>query len=544
MHKLVSVSEMQAIEKQADESGLSYSQMMEKAGTNLAEVISDEFGFLQAEGALGLVGSGNNGGDTLVALAQLAKDGWKASAYLVVDREAQDALISRLEEAGGEVYSHNKDLESTRLIELLSDHGVLLDGVFGTGVRLPLRGKAAQVLEKVRTFCQESENPPYIVAVDCPSGIDCNSGESAPEVIPADITVTMAAIKIGMLNFPAYQFIGDLRVVDIGLGDELQTWNEIRRFVIDDAEHVRKQLPDRPLDSHKGTFGTAFVVAGSINYTGAAYLAGKAAYRVGVGLVTLAVPNPLHLSLSGQFPEATWILLPHEMGVIAEKACEVLKQNVQRSTAVLLGPGFGLEDTTRDFMACFLKGDASKKTARSIGFVKTEIREEDTEEQSFLPDMVIDADGLKLLAKIPGWYRLLPSKTVLTPHPGEMAVLTELQVSEIQSDRIGVAEKYARKWGHVVVLKGANTVIADPDGTTVVVPIATPALARAGTGDVLAGAIVGLRAQGVDAFQAAIAGVWIHGMAGYYAADRVGSIASVMAGDVLDSLVDVMQYLQ
>ena len=159
------------------------------------------------------------------------------------------------------------------------------------------------------------------------------------------------------------------------------------------------------------------------------------------------------------------------------------------------------------------------------------------------PGLVIDADGLRHLAKVKDWPKLLPGPAILTPHPGEMSALTGLSVEEIQGDRQATAVRFAQQWGHVVVLKGAFTVIASPEGRTVIIPVASPALARAGTGDVLAGAIVGLRAQGVDAFEAAVAGAWIHAQAGLYVADDLGTTASVVAGDLVDSISDVMSDL-
>jgi NAD(P)H-hydrate epimerase len=158
--------------------------------------------------------------------------------------------------------------------------------------------------------------------------------------------------------------------------------------------------------------------------------------------------------------------------------------------------------------------------------------------------LVIDADGLKLLARIPDWHRKLPKPSVLTPHPGEMAVLTGLEISEIQSQRVETAERYAREWGHVVVLKGANTVIAEPEGRTAIIPVASSSLARAGTGDVLAGIITGMRAQGVDAFEAAVSGCWIHAHSGLKAAKSLGTNTSVLAGDLLRSMVDVIHDLE
>jgi NAD(P)H-hydrate epimerase len=260
--------------------------------------------------------------------------------------------------------------------------------------------------------------------------------------------------------------------------------------------------------------------------------------------VTLAVPAPLHGALAGRFPEATWILLPHAMGVISRDASEVLAKDFERATALLIGPGFGTEDTTKEFIENLLKGKVtSKKTTSRIGFIHQETEKKE-EVNSQLPSMIFDADGLKLLAKISDWYKLLPSASILTPHPGEMAVLTGLSKEEIQENRQEIASKYAKEWGHVVILKGAFTVVASPEGRVTIIPVASPALARAGTGDVLAGLIVGLRAQGLDAFEAAVAGAWIHAQAGLYAADDLGTTASVLAGDVLDSVSDVLSDLE
>jgi NAD(P)H-hydrate epimerase len=221
----------------------------------------------------------------------------------------------------------------------------------------------------------------------------------------------------------------------------------------------------------------------------------------------------------------------------------VLIKNLERATALLIGPGLGLEDTTRDFIAGLLDGASEKPAHGRMGFVQNPGSKTDPKPVS-LPPLVFDADGLKLLAKLPDWPKLLPAPAILTPHPGEMSVLTGLATDEIQKDRLTVARKFAQEWGHVVVLKGAFTVIAAPDGRTTTVPVATPALARAGTGDVLAGLITGLRAQGVDAYNAARAGAWIHAQAGLTAAGFQGSTTAVMAGDVLEAIPDILANLE
>ncbi len=543
--KLVSISEMRSIEQEADANGLTYDTMMENAGYNLSrEVLQLAYAQDDEEDiqVLGFVGPGNNGGDTLVALAHLAGKGWKARAYLIKRKAVGDPLVKRLEDADGEIYLAEKDADFHQLNAFLETADVVLDGVLGTGFKLPLKPDIGKVLGAAKTILGSIEWQPFIVAVDCPSGVDCDTGEVAEECIPADATVTLAAVKQGLLKLPAYDLIGELRVVDIGPLDDLKSWQTVKSEVADETLAV-SLFPERPTDAHKGTFGTALVVAGSVNYTGAALLAGKAAYRIGAGLVTLAVPAPLHTALAGHFPEATWLLLPHEMGSIASGAADVLMANLERATALLVGPGLGLDDTTGEFIANLLEGAPAKASRARMGFIPSAGSKAD-QKPTALPPFVFDADGLKLLAKLPDWFRLLPAPAILTPHPGEMSVLTGLKVENIQADRLEIACKFAKDWGHVVVLKGAFTVIAASDGRTTTIPVATPALAHAGTGDVLAGLIAGLRAQGMEAYDAARLGAWVHAQAGLAAAVVQGSTAAVLAGDVLEAVADVLAELE
>ncbi|HSM23617.1 MAG TPA: ADP/ATP-dependent (S)-NAD(P)H-hydrate dehydratase, partial [Anaerolineaceae bacterium] len=212
-------------------------------------------------------------------------------------------------------------------------------------------------------------------------------------------------------------------------------------------------------------------------------------------------------------------------------------------TALLLGPGWGQEDTTKEFLERLLRGKSTSQKKRSgIGFVMMDAKETD-DVMSQLPPIVIDADGLKLLSKIQNWEKILPVNSILTPHPGEMAVMTDLSLEDIQANRMMVAMEYAQKWGHVVVLTGALTIVAAPQGRLTIVPVAHPALARAGSGDVLAGIITGLVAQGIKPFEAATAGVWIHAQTGIDASERIGHPASVMAGDLLGSIASVLARL-
>ncbi len=536
MPKILTVEEMQAVEREADEGGLSYAEMMENAGRQVAQAILDRQPSIADRRVVILAGSGNNGGDALVAGHHLAEAGAEVSVYLTKEREADDPHLTRLKERGLLVAVADQDQRFRVLKNLLGSAEILIDGVLGTGLTLPLRGSAKKLLEAAKATLEARKGGPYVVAVDCPSGLDTDSGAIAQEALRADLTVTLAAVKRGLLRFPGAEMVGEIVVGDIGLTGRKTDLDEVD-LELATAETVAAWLPHRGRNSHKGTFGRAVIVGGSITLPGAAVLAGWGAYRVGAGLVTLAVPSSVQALLAPQLPEATWILLPHEMGLLNESAVEVLLEEMEGVDALLLGPGLGRDEPTEDFMTRILglgKGPRKGK----LGFVAG--ADEAGVGAAPLPPLVVDADGLTMLAQVPDWQARLPAQSVLTPHPGEMAVLSGESIEDLQADRIETAQKYAAEWGHVVVYKGAFTVIAAPDGRTSVLPFATSALATAGTGDVLAGAIVGLRAQGLAAYEAGVLGAFLHGRAGEMASSALGSEAAVVAGDVADSLAEAM----
>jgi NAD(P)H-hydrate epimerase len=428
------------------------------------------------------------------------------------------------------------------LKNMVGSTDILLDALLGTGTKLPLKGELKKGLERISAVIADLDEEPYVVAVDCPSGLDCDTGEIAPSALSADLTVTLAAAKTGLVRFPGAERVGEIAIADIGIQDGMQELARIR-LEMPTARDLRRWLPKRPASAHKGTFGRLIVNAGSINYPGAAILAGGAAYRVGAGLVTMGVPASIMGMVVGQLPEATWLVLPHEMGVINQAAWDVLSEELEGTDALLIGPGFGREQVTRSYLEA-LFGQVSAGKRASIGFAGTskadEEHDEAGEDKRALPACIIDADGLNLLSELEDWPERLPKGTILTPHPGEMSSLTGDPVEDIQADRVEVARRWAAAWGHVVLLKGAFSVIAAPDGRTAVIPFATPALARAGTGDVLAGAVAGLRTQGMAAYEAAVLGAYLHGRAGEIAADYAGSTASVLAGDVSLALAEAM----
>ena len=466
----------------------------------------------------------------MVAGRLLSETGAIVHLFTLRPRDSEDENLRRALRAGVEVEDCESDARRKQFTRALRGADIFVDALFGTGVRLPINGRAADLLAIVGATLRGREGV-LRVAVDCPSGFDCDSGALDENLLPADVSVTFGAAKVGQFLFPGADALGELVLADIGWPPDLPGLGDVDLELASGAQ-VGAMLPQRPRDAHKGTFGTALLAAGSVNYVGAAYLAAAGAYRVGAGMVTVGAPGGIYPILATLLPEATWLILPSDMGVIAGGGAAVLQDALPRADALLLGPGLGTEKPTADFLRELLL-EVGASAGGSIGFGAERGASNEVSLPASLPPTVIDADGLRLLAALPDWPQLLPAPAVVTPHLGEMAQLTCLSKDEIQADRVAAARRFATEWGHVVVLKGAFTVVAAPDGKATMQPFATAALARAGTGDVLAGLITGLLAQGLHPYPAAVAGAFLHGLAGDLATEEVGAQASVLAGDVL-----------
>lgn len=529
--KLITVEKMKELESTANAGGYSYEKMMAKAGENLALVVHEWFFSEEINHVIGLVGAGNNGGDTLIALTALQKLGWKCSAIIVKADDQWQSLINQLCDSGGKV------MESGQMEKELAEAQVVLDGVIGTGFKPPMHDSVAEVFRKAAKVCEET----IIVAVDCPSGMDCTTGEVSPETLKADLTVSMEAVKEGMLKFPAFDYCGELTTVDLGIPAKYLKQVNSGDAVID-RQMVKAFMPRRESNSHKGTFGHLIVCGGSVNYPGAAMLAAKSAYRVGAGLVECAIPERIYEAAVTNNLESIFTLLVDEDGVIAESAAATLMPKLASVQCLLLGPGIGREETTQRFIQKVIFESDKKNLPAGVGFVPGVAKIHASQTGKF-PPMVIDADALRLISKTENWYQKLPSKVVLTPHPGEMSALTGLSIDEIQRDRMSITRKYAMQWQQVVVLKGALTLVASPAGNVVVLPFANSALAKAGTGDVLAGIIAGLIAQGVDPYIAAQIGVWMHAQAAVETQIWQGSEYSLLASDLVNALPQVFHWL-
>jgi NAD(P)H-hydrate epimerase len=552
--RILTVEDMRRVEAAADEGGHSYAGMMERAGRGVAEALLARRD-VQGKRVLVLVGPGNNGGDGLVAARYLAQAGAEAACYLLRPRDEGDANFQAAREHEISISDAGADQDWQTLRQLVAGADVIVDALLGTGVRLPLRGTVGELLEQVheslrarraRQLSARALNAParpsaplpapLVVAVDGPSGLDYVSGELDPLALAANVSVTFAFPKPGHFLLPGAAACGELVVADIGISPGLtQELLGPAQLQVATSEWVGALLPPRPAGAHKGTFGKALLVAGSINYTGAAHLAASGAARVGAGLITLAVPAALHGALAARSSQATFLLLPQALGVVAPEAVSLLLERAKDYQAMLLGPGLTQEKEAVEFVQQLFQAEGPGKR-KVIGF-QADRSAPAGQEQPALPPLVVDADGLNALAALEGeeWWQRLPPTSVLTPHPGEMARLMGVQTGEVQANRLAAARDMAARWGHVVVLKGAYTLVAHPGGQTVILPFATPALATAGSGDVLAGAIVGLLAQGLRPFDAALAGAYLHGLAGSWAAEEIGQ-AGVIASDLLPRL--------
>jgi len=513
--KIVDTRQMVEMEQRSAALGIPPETLMENAGLAVAREVKEWMGDVKGRHILLLIGPGNNGGDGLVAARHLHD--WDAVVHLYLPRKRPESDVNyqlTQQRAIHTIVAGQDEPEDLGI--LLSSVDAVVDSLFGTGRLRQIKDDFLQILAKVREAKEERRSGMQIVAVDLPSGLDSDTGAVDSACLEADVTITLAYPKQGLFAFPGAAKVGRLIVVDIGIPSRLAKGIQTEAI---NARMVGSLLPGRPLDANKGIFGKALVCGGSINYIGAAYLACVAASRVGAGLVTLAVPRSLQAVLASKLTETVYAPLPEsEEGIVSEAAFCILQPRLEDHQVLLVGCGSGQNPLTVEFMKSLLFSGP-------------------------LPELVIDADALNTLAQVPNWWQKLPSNAVLTPHPGEMSRLTGLSVKEIQSNRAGVARDKAISWQKTVVLKGAYTVIAAPDGRTRVNPVANAGLASAGTGDVLAGAIAGLVAQGLSLFDAATCGVYLHGQTGQQLGRELGD-TGIMASDLLPVLPQVIKKLK
>ncbi|GCE48569.1 NAD(P)H-hydrate epimerase [Thermosporothrix hazakensis] len=515
MH-IVTVAEMRELEAQADKQyGLSSPILMQNAGKSAADIFIEHLPSQQDIHNLNillLIGPGNNGGDGLVMAEHLKNAGASINLY----HWKQRRLIIRGEEIESEHVAREFEAALQR-----ADY--IIDALLGTGTSRPLTEDMRHLLQRVEQERKRRKSV-RVVAIDLPTGLNADTGKVDEGCIRADMTITLACPKQGFFFFPGRDYIGELYVGSIGLPEALE--QDLHTEMLT-TTLVHRILPERPLNSNKGTFGKVMLFCGSPPYPGSAYLAGRAAARVGAGLITLAVSEQMLPIYASSFHEATFAILPERATTAGPTENETtvkvrsLIAHMQGYRALLIGPGLGQSAQTREMILQLLE------------YLRSQPREQ-------RPRLIIDADGLNNLSALEHWWTYLPEDTVITPHPGEMGRLCNgHKVSGGDIERLELAREKAREWKVTLVLKGACTIIATPDGKTRMNWYANPALASAGTGDVLGGMIAGFLAQGLAPFDAASAGVYLHVAAAQLVSQETGP-AGLLASDLLPQIPRAM----
>lgn len=514
--RIVTAAQMRAIDERAI-AGMKIPSLslMENAGRGVAARIRERLfdGDPLNRRVMIVCGRGNNGGDGFVVGRYLAE--WGA--------RVEFCLIGGAAQLKGDAKAnHDRAIAQGLTVSEIGESGpvpdfsgadLLVDAIFGTGFRGPVTGIAIKVIAAMNAAGVR------IVSVDTPSGLDSDSGGIDDSTVTAYDTMSLACSKRGQWLWPGRAHVGSLETIDIGIPAEAVEAEGIKLSLITE-DFVRKHLPPRPEDAHKGTFGKAVVVGGSAGMSGAVVLAANAALRTGVGLAYAACPLSLVDAVDTGSIETVVLGMPEvqKRRVLARRALGEIAKHIEHVDAVAIGPGLGRHYETQELVR--------RLVAR---------RRRPT---------VLDADGLNAFAKEPallGYPNEVP--LIITPHVAEMARLLQKPNEEISTDREGAAREAAAKFNCIAVMKGAPTFVATPDGEAYLNPTGNSGMATGGMGDVLTGIIVSLLAQSVDPLRAALLGVYIHGMAGDFAAADVGE-RSLLAGDVVGAISDVLQFLE
>lgn len=501
--KLVTAKEMKALDVQAQtDYAMPGILLMDNAAQAVAEAVHEALTALEGERVVIFCGGGNNGGDGLGAARWLQSYGVSVRAFVVgaaLDAVQGDAAmeLAMFTKAGGRVEALSTE-DDWVLAELAASKAdVLVDALLGTGFHGELEGDVLRACE----LLNKSEK--YILAVDVPTGVNADNGAVSENAVRADHTVTMALVKTGLLLYPGREYCGDIELADISMPVKLVEEYKSDKYRLTD-EIVRELLPLRKANAHKGDAGRVVICAGSPGYTGAAALASDAAVKAGAGLVSLYTPLSSRDVLAIKLTEVmVHGLLERMPGILGGGAASDVASSAEAADVLAIGPGLGTSESTQEAVRTIL--------------------------QKITTPVVIDADALTALAGHTEILAVMQAQKVLTPHPGEMARLTGLEIAEIEADRINIAKKYAEEWQAIVVLKGAPTVIGCPNGTVYVNSTGNSSLATGGSGDVLTGIIAGLAAQEISLQEAAICGVYLHGLAAELTGIDIGLAAGELA---------------
>jgi hydroxyethylthiazole kinase-like uncharacterized protein yjeF len=505
--KVATVAEMRRIDLAAiEEYGIPSIVLMENAGVEVVRQMENILGNLHNKKISVFAGTGNNGGDGFVVARHLYNQGAKVKVFLIGSKTSVlgDALtnLQIITHMGIDILEveNQHDWDKVKIAMTFTD--CLVDALLGTGFTGKLRDNMTQVVESINKMNK------IIVAIDIPTGVDADTGQIQSVAVKANHTITLALAKQGLLLYPGASYVGELSVADIGIPRLLLSDLSIQQNLItstDAGELFSKRQPD----VHKGSCGKVLVVAGSRGLTGAASLAANAAMRTGAGLVTLGIAESLHDIMEAKLTEVMTIPLAEgAAGFVGEDAYTNITTLSLQSDIVAIGPGLGRHEETLSLVRQVIKNVERP--------------------------LVIDADALYALIGHTSILLEAKSMPILTPHPGEMARLVGLTADEVNQDRIYIARQAAIEWGSIIILKGARTVVAFPDGEVYINSSGNAGMATGGAGDVLTGVIAGLIGQGLSSHEAALAGVYIHGLAGDIVA-RSGMIGMI-ASDIIKAL--------
>ena len=526
MQKLTTAAQMREMDRRTIEDyGVPSIVLMENAALRVVDIIAERFGPLKGKRIAVVCGKGNNGGDGLVIARHLeTRFGAEVTVHLAVD-PVLSAVVNPEYKGDAAVnfkLAQGFGLEIRRgCVDLGRQTELIVDALLGTGIKCGVEGKLADTIRAMN----ESHVP--IVSVDVPSGLNADTGEVNGACVKAALTVTFALPKVGLLVYPGAEYVGELIVADIGMPRQVMAADGVQVFAVE-ASDVARWLPARVngRDSNKGKFGHVTVFAGSAGFAGAPTLSAEAAARTGAGLVTLAVPISLQNSLMARVSPVVMTrgLAETSVGTFDVEAVDEALTLAAGGTAAAIGPGLGGADN-----------------AETRAFVKEFVA------RCSVP-LVIDADALNCLAQEPdrgiSAIKSRTAATILTPHPGEMGRLLGSDTKMVQADRRTSVETAAQNYGCMVLLKGARTLIASPDGRLAVNTTGNSGMATGGAGDVLTGLLATLLGSEIPAWEAAGVGAYLHGVAGDLAALKQGGPAGLIATDLIDFLPAAIAYCQ
>ncbi len=511
--KVLTAEQMAYIDRTTIEGGIPGIELMRNAG-------SEVFNFIEKtldihSGIVVITGKGNNGGDGFRIAELFSRSGYELVVYLIGNKKDVhgDASIcmNELEKTGQEIIEIASIDDLDEQLEVIKSANLIIDAISGTGLKGEITGLPLSVIDRIN--CSNST----IVAVDIPSGVNSTTGDVSASTVQADYTVTFGCVKAGHILMPGRGKCGEVHVVDIGFPNDVINSVEPFGNTLTFSE-ASSFIPKRPYNAHKGSTGRVFIIAGSVGMTGAATLSATAAMRAGAGVVTVGCPSSLNDILEIKLTEVMTMPLPEvrKKRCLSLRALGLIRKASSSADVIAIGPGVGTYFEIIELLRRFL----SQYNGR----------------------VVLDADGIKVFDGDTESLRNTPCDIVLTPHYGELSKLMGITINEVVNDPIKTAKEASKITGKIILLKGASTIITNPEGVLWINSSGNEGMATAGMGDILTGIISGLAAQGLELFNAAILGAYVHGLAGDYAAEEKG-ILGMMSGDVLELLPQALYNL-